>query len=151
MSSTYRPRYENQQDLHNERTAIEKFCTPRGLSAYKIPANDYRIDFALIDQTKQVKAFIEYKRRHFSVGKFPDVFLSLKKYKEGLTLAFCANVPFYFLVEFNNNVLMYANLGKLPSDRKITIGGRVDRGDSQDMEPVVHVPMELFLNAYCIG
>jgi len=66
--------------------------------------------------------------------------LSLNKIIHGMELARATDKPFLVVVEWNDMVGWH----KVEKVHSIRMGGRVDRGDWQDIEPVVHIPVTDF-------
>jgi hypothetical protein len=66
--------------------------------------------------------------------------LSLAKIIHGMELARATEKPFLVVVEWNDVVGWH----KVEKVHSIRMGGRVDRGDWQDMEPVVDIPTSEF-------
>lgn len=89
----------------------------------------YRVDFALtVAQT--IKAWAEIKCR----GRmYDEMFLSLGKLLEGQRLAEQTGHPFLLVYAFGGRVF-WADVST--SKPRITIGGRTDRQDWQDVEPM---------------
>ena len=98
---------------------------------------NYRIDFKILNGDAFL-GILEYKRRYFSYGKYPDVMLSEHKYLAGKAISEKDNVPFLFVVELNDGTYYT----ELDGDYKVTYSGRtVQTRDKWDIENVIHVPM----------
>lgn len=136
-----RPTYETQQDVANEQLVIDLLCTKWGCTATKTP-KFYCVDWSL-SQGKDVKSLVEIK---FRKASYPTYILSLHKYTEMLMSAFASQLPHLLVVcwpEGGKRVVRYAKVE--PSLRERVIhGGRTDRGDLQDQEPLVEIPMSKF-------
>ena len=133
-----RPIYENGATLAAEEATIRRVADRWGVTFQKLPIQ-YRVDWALIRDGK-VACWCECKRRHNNKGKYPSLMLSLSKVTHGLELARQTGLPFLVVVEWDD-ALAYWKADRISGVR---LGGRVDRGDWQDVEPVVDIGIELF-------
>ena len=133
-----RPIYENGATLAAEEATIRRVADRWGVTFQKLPIQ-YRVDWALIRDGK-VACWCECKRRHNNKGKYPSLMLSLSKVTHGLELARQTGLPFLVVVEWDD-CLAYWKADRISGVR---LGGRVDRGDWQDVEPVVDIGIELF-------
>jgi len=91
---------------------------------------------------KAITAFCEFKRRHVQMDKYPTLILSLRKYKQLVSYSWCEDGAYLF-VRWNDK----DGVHRIPSkaiEYDIEWGGRIDRGDWQDNEPVVHIPISDF-------
>ena len=91
----------------------------------------YRVDCALFRAGK-LSAWVEIKCR----GKrYAEMFLSLHKYMAGRDLAVASGVPFIIVYAFaDGGILSVKTDDRTPL---IDVGGRTDRNDWQDIEPMV--------------
>ena len=93
----------------------------------------YRIDFAMTVDSK-VMAWLEVKCRN---RWYPEMILSAGKFTAGQQLAESTNRP--FVVAFCvGTKIVWRDCTKDRPD--VLVGGRTDRHDWQDMEPVVMMP-----------
>lgn len=133
-----RPLYETQKDLAHEKYVAKKIATAYGLRLQKMHKK-LSIDFMAFNKSGLAVAVIEVKRRHSRHNKYPTIILSLMKFNRGVEFYRSNNLNFIFVVEFDDGIYAYQYL---PDDIfKISFGGRTDRGDSQDMEPVIQIPI----------
>ena len=121
--------YESQSDRDAEESIIQYACTKWKSHYHKLPIS-YNLDYAII-QDGQIKAYIETKRRHNNHDKYPTIFVSMHKVMTARQLL----LPSYFLVGWNDRI-GYVSLTDKPDIQ--TIGGRTDRNDSADIEPMAH-------------
>jgi hypothetical protein len=136
-----RKRHESQSDLENERKASEFLSKCWNFKIKKLP-DSYRADFLAEDSDGKFQAVIEFKRRYFKHGDFPDVFMSVQKYLSARDLAVFLDVPFIFAVWLDDGVYH----AKIFKDYKVTFSGRTKNArDDADIEPVVHIPMDDFI------
>lgn len=133
-----RPIYETEQTLAAEIETIRKVAGIWRCEYRKLP-RQYRIDWALVRDGK-IAAWCECKRRHNKRNKYPSLMLSLSKVAHGLDLERQTGLPFLIVVEWDD-CLAYLKAQRIGPLR---FGGRSDRGDWQDQEPVVDFPVEEF-------
>lgn len=134
-----RPLYESALDLERERAVIEQLAWQKGVSYTKLPL-DYRVDYAL-HQHRRISAIAEVKCRRNRSDVYPSLILSAKKFHAGLELSERMGVPFLVVAGWEDGIFYY-KAGNEPLD--YDIGGRVDRNDPQDVEIVVHLPVNRF-------
>lgn len=126
-----RPMYENESTLKAEREVAQQLEKRWRCKLIKLPIS-YRADY-LAFRDKPV-AVIEIKCRN---RKYPKMFLSLHKFLEARGLARSLStdreVPFILVYGFPEGI-WWGNVTNYPLD--IEVGGRADRGDWQDTEPM---------------
>jgi hypothetical protein len=133
-----RPQYETTDDIVRETEVAKHLADKWSLSAIKL-RKGYKCDWAFLRNTK-VTALVEIKCRTNASDKYPTVILSADKWAYLVHIDAALNIPAYFIVRFTDSIrhirpAKYHNFN-------IRMGGRYDRGDWQDMEPVVHIPIE---------
>lgn len=133
-----RPYYETAGDLRKEDAVMGLFCERFGVQAAKLKPS-LVVDYALMRKDRMV-GVAEVKVRHKS---YPELFLSLHKVHAmrqhvmdgGRARVVFATPDGVFVqkVEFADNdpTIRYA----------MGLGGCTDRGDKDDVEPVVFFPM----------
>ena len=135
-----RPTYETQQDVAHEEVVINLLCDKWKCTAHKAP-RFYQTDWSL-SKNGEVKAMAEIKFRNKS---YPTYILSLHKFTN-LLMGSISGVRHLLVVcwpEDGKRVVKYVEITHgLYS--KVIHGGRKDRGDSQDQEPMVEIPIERF-------
>jgi hypothetical protein len=134
-----RPLYESAKDLSNEFRVSGTLKECWDAEFVKLPMA-YHIDWAII-RGSEIKAFAEFKRRHNPKDRYPTFMLSLKKFQNGKSLGAEVGVPFLIIVEWDDG-LWYCDAKNV--ERTYGFGGRRDRNDSQDQEPVVFIPIQAF-------
>jgi hypothetical protein len=132
-----RPTYENQQSLAAEEQTIIKVAQAWGVTYQKLP-KQYRVDWAL--SKGKIVCWCECKKRMNDSCTYPTLLLSLSKVMHGVEMYRVTSIPFVVVVEWNDGI--YWN--KIDKVGEIGFGGRKDRGDWQDIEPVVHIPVTDF-------
>lgn len=136
-----RPLYESEQNRLDEREAARKIALRKGWQIQKLPMQ-YRLDYALVDHAKTVKAFLEVKRRHNLRAKYDTFMISLSKYTAALHLTHDTGVPCWFAVQWDDSLELWRVREEMAV--QFSVGGRVDRNDSEDIEPVVLIPVSYF-------
>jgi len=129
--------YETQYDLDNEKSISEVIQSVCNLSLRKLRMK-YFIDFIAFRNKKAV-AVVEVKKRNNNHDTYPTLILSLAKYNRGVEFFKVNGLKFIFAVQFNDGCFFYKYKD---GDRfAIELGGRTDRKDAEDIEPVVHIPI----------
>lgn len=132
--------YETAETLRIEREAMEKAAKHWGVVAEKLPKR-YKIDWLLkAPNNKQGTAWAESKRRYNVRSKYPELMLSLAKWREGRQLSEDTGLPFLLLIEWDDGLFWMRAEINYP----VGIGGRSDRGDPEDIEPMVFIPVDHF-------
>lgn len=135
-----RPRYENAETLAAERAVIEKLCAGRGRTWEKLKEK-YAADY-LIMQGDTPTALAEVKCRTCRVGDFGTYMISAHKYALMENYAQSMKIRAVLAVQWSD-ALGYV---EIPSAAAFPgIGGRKDRGDDHDREPVMHIPISAFV------
>lgn len=135
-----RPAYETEQDRQAEYALLRRLFGDR--VCHKLPIR-YHLDYMVEQPGKP--AWVECKQRRVPWGTYPSYLLSLEKYLSGVKLARASGGSFILLTGWSDGKVMYANLNcGLPCVYKLSMGGRTDRGDAQDREPVILIPNNHF-------
>lgn len=134
-----RPMYETPESLKKEDEVAQKISAAWNTKLNKIPIK-YRVDYAA-ERNGKIVAWIEIKCRTNDMNDYETYMLSLDKYNASIELGKVTNLPVTLVVKWNDKI-GYADL--LHCRGVIKMGGRVDRGDPQDVEPAVFIPIEDF-------
>lgn len=134
-----RPTYENAGDVRGQHDVALALCAAWGVSARPCP-KFYELDYMLV-RGEAVRALVEIKRRTNAHDAYPTYMVSAHKWVRGIQWDEVLSVPYFLVVEFTDGI-WYCRAKGVRGE--LRYGGRVDRGDAQDMEPVVHVPMSAF-------
>lgn len=129
----------NRQDQQLGASKIEKAWSVICANCPSLSA----IDFILYDeQSKAVKGLVEFKDRKVLKEQYPTFFISESKMNNGLTLSKLLEVPLLLVVQWKDQLgwLKVASLDGL----EIKHGGRKDRGVTNDLENMVHFPINKF-------
>jgi len=128
--------YENSATLENESSVASVLEKSWGCRAFKLPIS-FRVDYALTVEG-MIKSWAEIKCR----GKrYDDMHLSLHKWMAGVELSRRTGLPFVLVYAFNDGIVWR----RVDTDQpELTIGGRTDRGDWQDTEPMATFQLKGF-------
>jgi len=135
-----RPTYENAEDRSAETLAVQKFIRSFGgeVDFIKLPVQ-YKMDFALT-RNGFITALVEVKCRKNNKHTYPTYMISMSKL---VAAAGYGNIGIncILLVQWADSMgwVQMTN-----DDWKVKVGGRKDRGDWQDVEPVTHIPISEF-------
>ena len=132
-----RPRYERPRDLTNEQRVAARM-KERGIELHKLPMS-YRLDFAMFRDGK-LRGFAETKARNNRFRSYPTLMISLGKVMAARQLAEISDTRSVLLVKFLDEIVWC----DFASSFEVAMGGRWDRGDDDDVEPVAHYPIEAF-------
>ena len=153
----YRPLYETAKDLKHEKEIAKKIEEALSWRLHKL-SKAYFLDFIAFSKypkTMGLVAFIEVRKRNNHTNKYPTVILSLNKYLKGVFYAKTLGVKFLFVVQFHDGCFAYTYAEDADFEYKalehIQIGGRTDRNDPQDVEPVIHIPIDKFKPIFSTG
>lgn len=137
--SAERPIYETDADRDRELATITAVADRLGLEVKTMPRR-YPVDF-MLTKGKGARYFAEVKCRKCERQTYPTFMLGLAKYIGMITLQEQTGVPTIIVVGWKDLIGML----RLPvPNLRIEVGGRTDRGDAQDVEPVVQIPTDLF-------
>jgi len=133
-----RPTYVTPADEAVERVIADTVgvswnCSPTKLAKFN------SIDFALT-RDGNVSGWMEIKRRTNAHDKYPTYMISFDKWKNLILTANASQLPAFLVVQFTDG--LYYLHSHIPPTH-IEVGGRFDRNDSQDVEPVAHFKHEL--------
>jgi hypothetical protein len=144
--SASRPIYETPEDLKNERDIADHVSHVWKISLVKMHLKHY-IDFMAFRDGKAV-AVVEARRRFNLANKYPTFFISLAKWNKGIEYFKTNNLEFCLVICWDDGMQYYKY--KDGDDFEIEMGGSQPwnkswRGDAQDYEPVIHIPMGRFV------
>lgn len=132
-----RPLYERQEDLDREWMAVQEFCNHAAAIPVKLPI-EARADYMLF-RGRDAKAIVEIKCRKNRRTAYPTYMISKSKYD---ALCQWQSMGFYVALVVNwEDDIGYVSI---PVDHEIGKGGRWDRGDPMDVEPVVLISVDKF-------
>jgi len=129
--------YEKEEDLRREKEFAVELGEINGLRPIKL-STKWGLDVAMVDKHHNVKAWMEIKCRKNASTKYTDYMISLHKLLAAKRLEELTNRPAWLAVRFVDCDLI-VRLNKAPF---VTMyGGRWDRDDWQDWEPVAKIEM----------
>lgn len=134
-----RPIYEQAGDREREKWVAEHIAAMHGLTAVEMPRL-WGFDYAFVDGLRNIKAIVEVKCRTYDMDAFATYMLSAKKLSGLLDMGRNSAVSVLLAVQWSDHLGLLA----LPAPHHLKIGGRKDRGDQRDIEPVVHFETRLF-------
>ena len=137
-----RPIYETPDSLKAEGDLADKVKSKLlpGWELVKLPIR-YRLDYAVLDDQGIIRRFYELKCRTCNMHDYFTYMLSAEKFMTAKQYIRDLGVPCSLIVRWKD-MDGWANLKYC--DYSLRVGGRKDRNDSQDIEPVVHIPIEEF-------
>ena len=142
-----RPLYESRSDLNSEKKIIDYVSQCWNVVYYKLPIS-YKIDYAFYrmdtgtskSASENLVGFAEVKCRNHKFGTFPTYIISLSKVMEARRLARETNTKSLLIVSWLG-ALAYLDFF---SYHQVRHGGRSDRNDWQDQEPMCHFDLKHF-------
>ena len=133
-----RPKYETSYDLSNEGSIIKIVSNKWNVNFCKLPMS-YRLDYALY-KSDNLRGFCEVKRRKYRKSDFQTYIISLDKVIKARELASITNTKSVLIVSWVD-VIGWIDFN---NDFVCRQGGRVDRSDWQDVEPMCHFNIQEF-------
>jgi hypothetical protein len=138
-----RPLYETQLDLDKESIVQSVLEKQWRCKLKKLPIA-YHVDWIAL-RNNQPLAFVEIKHREkLEFNKYPTYMISLNKWMKAKELAKEVNVPFILVVKFMDGIYYGKYTTDMIIENKYGFNGRYDRGDAQDVEPMVYIPLSIF-------
>jgi hypothetical protein len=138
-----RPMYESKVDLTHE-TKMKTFLeTKWNCTLNKLPLK-YQLDWMAM-RGRDPMGFVEFKHREkLSIDAYPRYMISLDKWMKAKQLCKEVEIPFIMVITFTEGTYygVFAHNGL--HDVTYGFGGRYDRGDAQDVEPMIYLPLKKF-------
>jgi hypothetical protein len=136
-----RPVYENDESLLRERSVAQALANKWMVALRKLPKY-YSADYLILSNNSP-RAFCEIKCRDIS-SSFDTYRISLNKYIGLRTLSLNTGLSSLIVVQFKDNVILY-HIVTTDNDIPISYGGRTDRNDWQDIEPLAVLNYSQFI------
>jgi hypothetical protein len=140
--------YESEKDRERESVVIKDICKQWGVEAKKMPIRyefDYMLTKADMDSwnlNPKMVGILEIKCRS---AKYDTLIISMQKIATMQMYSQQFELPAILVVSWPGEESQYTILHQpRTASYRIEWGGRRDRGDHQDEEPVVHIPVEHF-------
>ena len=150
-----RPQYENSASLAHEWGVGKMIEEAWGGRVRKLP-KAYGLDFALLDDEDAdpvefslfsrggdhgLLCMVEIKGARYSVTRHADALVALQKWRTAYEWRRATGLPIYFVWGYSDDVRWYEIDGPPVIPACIRWGGRVDRDDVADKEPLVRIPV----------
>jgi hypothetical protein len=135
-----RPTYETEADRGREADFSKILCQSFGCTLHKLPIR-YGLDFVAVKDGRTI-GFMETKVRTNPVGKYPTYMISAGKFMSADALTRATGLPCRLAVMWAD-AWGHTKLVMTP-EIVVSLGGRRDRGDEQDIEPVHLIPISSF-------
>lgn len=135
-----RPTYETDADRGREADFSNILCQVFRCTLYKLPIR-YGLDFSVVKDGRTI-GFLETKIRTNPSGQYPTYMISAGKFMSADALTRSTGLPCRLAVMWTDN-WGYTDLALTP-EIVVSMGGRRDRGDEQDIEPVHLIPISSF-------
>jgi len=132
-----RPIYETRQDRDNERDVALALSRAWGCEVRQLPRM-YPCDLVAY-RGGAAKALIEVKRRNITLGQYPTLHIGLGKIAS-LTNLQATGLQVFLVAALDDAILWHRIRPPYP----VVHGGRTDRGDSADQEPVCEIDFNDF-------
>jgi hypothetical protein len=135
--------YETPENLKNEQVVAEQITSKWDIKVEKLKPL-HHFDYAFIHDGK-ITGFLEIKCRTFASNTYWTYMISLEKVMRGMDYWERCNLRVILAVHWTDRI-GWCNLEREGDGWEIVLGGRNDREDDQDMEPVVLIPVLNFKN-----
>ena len=137
-----RPVYETEAHLQGEEEVAKKLeawiNNPLATVVKTPPLAPY--DYCIVKKGL-ISGVVEIKVRSNPSAKYPTYMISLEKVSQCTSHANIIGCPFYVVVQWTDSLGRW----KFDRDQYTTgMGGRTDRNDSMDQEPVIYIPIKNF-------
>ena len=133
-----RPKYETREDSFNEGGIIKFVSNKWNVNFSKLPIS-YKLDYAMY-RNKSLMGFCEVKRRKYRQSDFNTYMISLDKVIQAKLLATTTKTKSVLIVSWIDKMGWIDLRDKFVCNE----GGRRDRNDWQDVEPVCHFRIDRF-------
>jgi hypothetical protein len=133
-----RPVYETEQDKYNE-AVVAGYITEKYGGRYSPSVGLSSYDGILLTHGRP-KALVEIKVRTNASSTYATYMISAAKVDAIITTAKEQGLIPFLIVKFTDGIFMT----KLVEGFKRDLGGRYDRGDAQDIEECMYIPMNKF-------
>lgn len=137
-----RPIYETPANIAAENAVSEAISKLWDIKIVKLKRL-YPFDRAVI-RDKEITGFLEIKCRPNPKDQYPEYMISLDKIRWALEIRQTLGHPCFLAVQWTDQLGIHRIDSKM--DYWVGMGGRIDRNDPQDMEPVVMINTKWFKN-----
>jgi len=143
-----RPLYETSNDLSNEHNVALFLQDAWHCKLTKMPIR-YHLDYVITKEGDTAVGFCEIKTRNYSmddITKMGGYLMSIGKWSSAKQLYDCSGLPFFLAVRTLDGIWYSKFTDFKPSS--VSVRGRTDRGDWQDIEPCVLLDTSMFKQIY---
>ena len=130
---------ETAQNRKDEETAAEQIKAAWGLTAKKLPRL-YHLDFVLLDRNKDIRAFAEVKTRSNTQHAYSEYMVGLSKVLQAKKLCEVTGYASLLIVQWSD----FTGWINMHQHHRFGWGGRTDRDDFQDLEPMAFFTASAF-------
>lgn len=146
-----RKQYETPQDRENQERVARRCEQLFNCKAHNL-SKSYRLDYALTRLSPETRehelvAWAEIKARNNSIGHYPTYLISSQKLNAARCFMDTTGSPFFLFVEFTDALayMLFNTWGELQTCSTWAWGGRSDRNDPDDKEPVGLIDVARFV------
>lgn len=135
-----RPAYETPDNLSKEQQVADLIARTQGVEIIKL-ASKYVFDYAIVNKG-EITGFMEIKVRTNPSTQYPDYLISADKMFRALLWKEQLGMNVFLIVQWTDKLGCHEILTE--NDYPCRLAGRTDRGDVQDLEPCLFVPVAWF-------
>lgn len=121
---------------------MRAYCAHLDRVAVRMPPL-YPFDYAVRNKGGVLESFVEVKVRDHEHLKYATLTVSATKVATGLQLANSFGMNPVLVVGFNDGI-GFVDLNNLNRFQALQMGGRFDRADARDAEPMLAIPITSF-------
>lgn len=137
-----RKTYETADHIAAEKKAFDYYFRTEYSPGYIKAPKYYPFDYCVKDSKGRIIEGVEIKVRDVDLEKLGSVKISLQKFAKLVSMTWV--LPISLIVQANDGMYRLELRGKSYEDITPCVWGRRDRGDADDMEPCVEIPLHLF-------
>jgi len=132
-----RPIYETRENRQEEQDVADRLAAAWKATILSLPKLA-KVD-RLVISNGMARGWLEIKCRRNRMDAYPTYMISSRKIQDGLDLSEATKIPFILAVSWSDGVRWLRVTSMYPTRS----GGRVDRGDAQDIELVCDIPLDM--------
>jgi hypothetical protein len=134
-----RPKYETARDRARERAVLDVLAE-KWICEYRV-ADDFASYDAMLFRDGVLRGLVEIKCREMAMATYPTLHISKAKIDKLIATCTGLNLKPLLVVSLWDRIL---GLTLDPDGYPVENGGRTDRGDPKDLEPVYAIPWPAF-------
>jgi hypothetical protein len=135
-----RPIYETDSDRTRQTEAAKSIEVNQGVKLIAL-SDKYVFDYAIVNQ-KEITGFMEIKVRTNPSTQYPDYLISADKMFRALLWKEQLGMNVFLCVQWTDKLGIHEI--RPENDYPCRLAGRTDRGDVQDLEPCLFIPIAWF-------